>query len=33
MGQGNSETVGENDLGVGEFHEHVSRGSGPSIPF
>lgn len=33
VGQGDAEAVGEDDLGVGEFYEHVSRASGLSIRF
>ena len=33
VGQGDAEAVGEDDLGVGEFYEHVSRASDLSIRF
>lgn len=33
VGQGDAEAVGEDDLGVGEFYEHVSRASALSIRF
>jgi hypothetical protein len=29
VGQGDAEAVGEDDLGVGECCDHVSRASGP----
>ena len=33
VGQGDAEAVGDDDLGVGEFCDHVSRASGLSIRF
>lgn len=33
VGQGDAEAVGEDDLGVGEFYEHLSRASDLSIRF
>ena len=33
VGQGDAEAVGEDDLGVGESYEHVSRASDLSIRF
>ena len=32
VGQRNSQAIGEDDLGAGEFQEHVSRACGLSIP-